>query len=204
MLVDEVEGTNQLVESCKTYLPSELFIMGQECLAYFNHFATFPFLNCVEISIQADLLLILTKLHEDLKAKRVDILSKFIVSIHGMSTPTLSSDLSKRNVDKMCISAASAVKLQCGREYGFSDAEKRATDLSIMAANKLEGLPTNNLVTVRDLLRFNRDAKLQKVGMDGSSKNIHNNMVLYKTKSEIKVDKISKKIAAILNQHEER
>ena len=93
MLVDEVEGTNQLVEFCKTYLPSELFIMGQECLAYFNHFATFPFLNCVEISIQADLLLILTKLHEDLKAKRVDILSKFIVSIHGMSTPTLSSDL---------------------------------------------------------------------------------------------------------------
>ena len=104
----------------------------------------------------------------------------------------------------MCISAASAVKLQCGREYVFSDAEKRATDLSIMAANKLEGLPTNNLVTVRDLLRFNREAKLQKVGMDGSSKNIQNNMVLYKTKSEIKVDKISKKIAAILNQHEER
>ena len=110
MLVDEVEGTNQLVESCKTYLPSELFIMGQECLAYFNHFVTFPFLNCVEISIQADLLLILTKLHEDLKAKRVDILSKFIVSIHGMSTPTLSSDLSKRIVDNMCISAATAVK----------------------------------------------------------------------------------------------
>ena len=156
------------------------------------------------MNTQADLLFTLPRLHEDLKAKTVDTLSKFIVSIHGMSTPALSSDLSRRIVDKMCISAAAAVKLKCGREYGFSDAEKRATDLSIMAVNKLEGLPTNNLVTVRDLLRFNREAKLQKVGMDGSSKNIQNNMVLYKTKSEIKVDKISKKIAEILNQHSMR
>ena len=110
MLVDEVEGTNQLVESCKMCLSSELFITELECLAYFNHFVTFPFLNCVEMSTQADLLFTLPKLHEDLKAKRVDTWSKFIVSIHGMSTPTLSSDLSKRIVDNMCISAATAVK----------------------------------------------------------------------------------------------
>ena len=110
MLVDEVEGTNQLVESCKMCLSSELFITELECLVYFNHFVTFPFLNCVEMSTQADLLFTLPKLHEDLKAKRVDTWSKFIVSIHGMSTPTLSSDLSKRIVDNMCISAATAVK----------------------------------------------------------------------------------------------
>lgn len=62
MLVDEVQGTNQLVESCKIYLSSELFITELECLAYFNHFVTFPFLNCVEMSIQADLLVTLPKL----------------------------------------------------------------------------------------------------------------------------------------------
>ena len=124
MLVYEVEGTNQLVESCKTYLSSELFITELECLVYFNHFVTSPFLNCVNVSNQAELLFIVPKLHEYLKAKRVGTLSKFIVSIHGMSTPTLSSDLSKRIVDKMCISAAAVVKLQCGREYAFSDAEK--------------------------------------------------------------------------------
>ena len=91
MLVDKVEGTNhQLVESCKIYLSSELFITELECLA---SFVTFPFQNCVEMSTQADPLFTLAKLHEDLKAKRVDTLSKFIVSIHGMSTPTLSSDL---------------------------------------------------------------------------------------------------------------
>ena len=125
-------------------------------------FNTFPFLNCVKMSTQADFLFTLSKLHEDLKAKRVDTLSKFIVSIHGMSTPTLSSDLSKRIVDKMCISAAAAVKLQCGREYGFFDAKKRATDLFTLAANELEGFPTNNLVTERDVSRFDREAQVTK------------------------------------------
>ena len=158
MLVDEVEGTNhQLVQSCKIYLSSELFIVELECLACFNHFVTFPFLNCVEMSSQADLLFTLAKIHKDLKAKRVDTLSKFIVSIHDMSTPTPSSDLSKRIVDKMCISAAAAVKLQCGREH---DTEKRAKDLSTLASNEFEGLPTNNLVTENDLSRLDRESQV--------------------------------------------
>ena len=50
MLLDEVQVTNQLTESCKIYLASDLFLMELECLAYCNHFVTFPFLNCVEVS----------------------------------------------------------------------------------------------------------------------------------------------------------
>ena len=94
-----------------------------------------------------------------------------------------------------------------GRECGFSEAEKRATDLSTLAANELEGLPTNNLVTERNLSRFDRDVQVGK-GRNRrfKAKNVRNNMVLYKTKSEIKADKISKKIAQfeILSQREER
>ena len=94
-----------------------------------------------------------------------------------------------------------------GRECGFSEAEKRATDLSTLAANELEGLPTNNLVTERDLSRFDRDAQVAK-GRNRrfKAKNVRNNMVVYKTKSEIKADKISKKIVQfeILSQREER
>lgn len=56
MLVDEVEGTTQLVESCKMYFSSELFVTELECLACFNHYVTFPFLNLIETSSQADLL----------------------------------------------------------------------------------------------------------------------------------------------------
>ena len=55
--------------------------------------------------------------------------------------------------------------------------------------------------------RFDRDAQVVKgKNRRFKAKNIRNNMVLYKTKSEIKVDKISKKIAQfeILSQREER
>ena len=105
----------------------------------------------------------------------------------------------------MCISAAAAVKLQCGREYSFFDAEKRATDLSTLAANELEGHPTNNPVIERDLSRFDREAQVAKSRYKNKNKakNIRNNMVMYKIKSEIKVDKISKKTAEILNQDRE-
>ena len=120
---------------------------------------TFPFLNSIETSSQTDLLVQLPALYKDLNDKKVDTLNKFVVSIHGMSTPTLSNDLSKKIIDKMCISAAAAVKLQCGREYGFSDGDKlRATDLSSLTEVELVGLPTNNLVNERDLYRFDREA----------------------------------------------
>ena len=133
----------------------------------------------------------------------MDKLSKFIVSIHGMSTQTLFSNLSKRIVDKMCISTAAAVKLQCGTEYCFSDAEKRATHLTTLAANELEGLSANSLVAERDLPRFDREAQVAKSRNRWfKAKKTRSNMVLYKTKYEMKVDKISQKIAEIFNQRE--
>ena len=46
--------------------------------------------------------------------------------------------------------------------------------------------------------------KLQKVGIDGSRLQIFKTIWCCVKKSEIKVDKISKKIPEILNQHEER
>ena len=63
----------------------------------------------------------------------------------------------------MCISAAGAINLQCGREYGFSTGEKlRAIDLSSFALEQLVGLPPNNLVTERDLSKFDREARVAK------------------------------------------
>ena len=69
MLVNEVEGTNQLVESCRIYFSSELFITELECLAYFNYYVTFPFLNCIEVTSKIQLLEILPKLYSDLRWK---------------------------------------------------------------------------------------------------------------------------------------
>lgn len=51
------------------FFPSELFMNELECLAYFNHFITFPFLNCVKTSSQAELLVILSQFYSDLSDK---------------------------------------------------------------------------------------------------------------------------------------
>ncbi|KAG1655467.1 NADH dehydrogenase [ubiquinone] 1 alpha subcomplex assembly factor 3 [Nymphon striatum] len=203
MVIDEVEGTIQLVESCRIYLPSELFITELECLAYFNHFVTFLFLNCVQISSQGQLLELLPKLHNDLIKGKIDTLQNYIVSIHGMPTPTLSNNLSTKIIEMMCATAASAVKLQCGREYGFSEVKLRATDLSLLSEKDLEGLPTNNLVAERDFSRFDREARVAKSrNRRFKAKNIQNNMVLYKCSKEIKIDKLSRTLAAILSCRE--
>ena len=162
MLVNETEGTNQLVESCRIYLSSKLFITELECLAYFNHYVTFPFLNCTEVSSQIQLIEILPKLYSDLTDGKIDTLQNYVVSVHGISSPVLTNNLSTKILKMMCTSAASAVKLQCGREYGFGDDKARATDLSLLNGSDLEGLPTNNLIAERDLSRFDREANLAK------------------------------------------
>ena len=162
MLVNEVEGTNQLVESCRIYFSSELFIIELECLAYFNRYVTFPFLNCIEVSSQIQLSEILPKLYSDLTDGKIDTLQNYVVSIHGMSSPVLTNNLSAKILKIMCTSAASAVKLQCGREYGIGDDIARATNRSLLNDSDLEVLPTNNLIAERDLSRFDRGANVAK------------------------------------------
>ena len=60
----------------------------------------------------------------------------------------------------MCLSAATTIELQCGREYGFSDGEKlRATDLSSLTSQELNDLPTN-IISEHDLSRLDRKARV--------------------------------------------
>ncbi|KAG1655098.1 CAAX prenyl protease 2 [Nymphon striatum] len=154
-------------------------------------------------SILCQLLELLPKLHNDLIKGKIETLQNYIVSIHGMPTPTLSNNLSTKIIAMMCATAASAVKLQCGREYGFSEVKLRATDLSLLSDKDLEGLPTNNLVAERDFSRFDREARVAKSrNRRFKAKNIQNNMVLYKCSKEIKIDKLSRTLAAILSCRE--
>ena len=205
MLLDEVQVTNQLVESCKIYLASELFITELECLAYFNHHVTFPFLNCVELSSQEELLDILPRLHQDLLVSNVGTLNKFVVSIRGMSTPKLTTETSQMIVKEMSAAAADAIKLQCGREYGFSDEPQRATDLSKLDSPAMAGLPTNNCISERDLSKFDKEALVSRCrNRRFRGKNIRNNMMLYKSKRAMKVDKVTKRITEVLAEREKK
>ena len=95
--LDETKATNQLVEACRIYLASEIFLTELEVLAFFNHHATFPFLNCVERSNQADLVKMLPKLFNDLLSGRTDTLNEFIIHIYHVNVvaPTRNQPTSK-------------------------------------------------------------------------------------------------------------
>ena len=73
------------------------------------------------------------------------------------------SELAKEILYLICVDAAYAVKLQCGREYEFAvDSQLlRATQLDKLIEDELFGLPTNNLSIERDLLNLAVSLKWQ-------------------------------------------
>ena len=152
-VIAEADHTNLLIQLCSLYLSSELFITELRALAYFNYHVTFPFLLCMERSSQTELLKILPSLYNDLLLKKVDTLKAFQLDIQRINIKE-PSELGLQ-ITNMCLSAAEAIKLQCGREYGFADGEEqRATVLATEESEKLVGLPTNNLITERDFSKF--------------------------------------------------
>ena len=65
-------------------------------------------------------------------------------------------------------SAASAGKLQLGVNMDIGENKVRAANLNLLNGNELEGLPTKNLKTERDLSRFDCEARLQRAGTEDS------------------------------------
>ena len=186
-------------------MESEVFLVELETLAFFNHNITFPFLDCIENSSQGELLIILPQLYNDLQNKKTDTLKDFIVNIHGVSIPQPTSDLAKKIIDMMCEAAAEGIKLQCGREYGFSESGEvpRATVLSSLSTNELEGLPSNNLSAERNLSIFDKRASkvTKSKNFKFTAKSIRNDMQLYKGKQNL-VDPLSRKVTKMLEERE--
>ena len=113
------------------------------------------FLNCIEVSSQIHLLEILPKLYsENWENKHYAKLCCFnswnVISCFDQQSI-------HKNLKMMCTSAASAVKLKCGREYML-----RAADVSLLNDSDLEGLPTNNLIAERDLSKSDRETNFEK------------------------------------------
>ena len=82
----------------------------------------------------------------------MDTLSQFQANMRKVTVKEPSSKLSNELLKLMCSSAADGIKLQCGREYGFSPEsdETRATDLTTLNRDKLLLIPTNNLLSIFD------------------------------------------------------
>ena len=77
-------------------------------------------------------------------AANMNTLREFSVVCKHLPIEEPDSELGKEIIKLMCIDAAEGIKLQCGREYGFSKSDARATQLDKLAPNELSGLPTNN------------------------------------------------------------
>ena len=146
IMLDEVTESNQLIEACKIYMSSKLFLTELPVLAYFNYCVSFPLLNCIEKSSQAELLETFPRLYADLENGNTSTLREFVIEIRRVPVKEPTSELGKKLIELMCIDAADGIMLQCGREYGFSIKESnRATNLSTLTKEQLKGLPTGNL-----------------------------------------------------------
>ena len=98
-VLDETYNNNLLVEACKLYSGSELFIRELEVLAFFNNHVTFSFLNCFENCNQKDLLDILPNLYHDLINNSTDTLSKYKLTKQHLNTQEPDSKLSQKMLD---------------------------------------------------------------------------------------------------------
>ena len=79
VILNKANKSNTLSEACKPYIESEYITAAWKALANFTYKVAMPFLNCVERSNQSDLVTILKKLYEDLKAGKMDTLKDFHV-----------------------------------------------------------------------------------------------------------------------------
>ena len=113
-------------------------------------------------SSQKDLLQIVLALYHNLADGKVHALGKHRVSFNHQPVTEPDSELLKKILYLMCVDAAYAVKLQCGREYGFADDSQlpRATQLDKLTEEELFGLPTNNLSTEKNFSKFSRLSEL--------------------------------------------
>ena len=130
ILLDETPNINQLVETCKLYITSDLFNTELGRLAYFNNKVTFPFLIMVKNTSQSYLLITLPKLYTDLTENNI------VVKLNGIKIKTPEGDLA--NHTKRCTK-----KLQRG-SY-FSVVEKM--DLTHFS-------PVSHFYTTKGFLTF--------------------------------------------------
>ena len=105
----------------------------------------------VEKSTQSDFVRILPSLYDELRQGKLSTLQAYVVNVRGIRIKKNSDALSHCILERMCEAAPDGIKLQCGREYGFADANKtlRASDISTMTDLQMQGLPTNNLEAER-------------------------------------------------------
>ena len=147
-----------------------------------------PFLNCVEVTDQMQLTQIIPMWYHDLSASKMDTLDNYTVTYNSLNIQEPERVLWNEILNLMCTDAALGIKLQCRREYVFSNDDVRATKLHKLNEGQLKGLPTNNLVSERDLSKFSPLSQVAKFcSYQFKAKGIRNDMTLWRA-NKVKKD----------------
>lgn len=206
MLLTETHLENLHTETAKLFIDCEFFLTELKALAYFSHSVTFPLLNCVAVCSQKELCEIFPKLYHDLKNGLTTTLKKYAVSYRHIKITAPNTELDKTLIKLFCEHAADAVKLQCGREYGFSEnLQPRGTELHKLSDAELADLPTDNVSAERNLAHFGRLSVVAKCrNKKFQTKGIRNDMTLYSNSNSLPIpDKHVMKIFKVLNYRED-
>ena len=206
-LLEKTKANNQLVQACRVYLECEFILIGLKVLAWFTYTITLPFLNMVEKTTQADLLHILPRLHNDLKAKRMDTLQNYHIE-YSFQPEEPVSPVELYILGEFCTKAAVDLATQRGKEYGFSTetgSAPRATVLTSLTEEDLEGLPSNNLDCERDLAKFDKLAARSAACSNRkfTAKGIRDEMTIFQSKA-VAVEKVTHNLVHILDEQEKK
>ena len=202
-VLENPRSNNVLVQACRLYINVDFILVALKCLAWFTKKVTLPFLNMCEMKEQSDLLKILPKLKDSLQSIKLDNLQDFEVD-YSFEVEEPQSPLGKHIIKEFCKKAAIDLTTQRGREYGFSEySEPRATDLTKLSKNQLDGLPTNNLDCERDLAKFDHLAKRSAScsSKKFTAKGIRDEITLLDC-NKSHIEKVTKSIKRILDKEE--
>ena len=201
-ILENPRSNNQLVQACELYTNNDFILVALKCMAWFTLKVTLPFLNMCELQKQSDLLPIMSQLKLDLESLKMNTLVEFEVDF-SFKVDEPDSVLTKHILEEFCKQAAIDLITQRGREYGFTEHEKsRATNINEIPKEQVDYMPVNILDCERDLVKFNQLAK--RSAMCSSKKfkaKPRDEMTLIQAEN-IKIEKITKNIAKVLDDEE--
>ena len=207
-ILNDTHLNNLLVCACKLYLENDYILAALKALSFLTYKVTMPYLNCIEICDQNDLVGengILKRLSDDLKDGKMDTLKDYHVEWKhvDMSKQQPDSPLDHLILEHMCHKAAAGIDLQCASEYWKDTANPRATQLHKLTYSELQNIPTENLCTERYLAQFGMLASLSAARSNKHFKalRIRDDMMFGKVQEQ-DVDKRSSSIMKSLDSME--
>lgn len=148
------------MEAVRLYFSVPFLKKTIKSVAIFSYNVTLPFLNFAEVGTQENFVNLLPLLYEDLLAGKIDTLVDYKVT-YKFKFDEVPDQLEQSMLDIFSRQAASNLLIARGKEYGIGEqaGKERGTKLYLMSKNDLCGLPTNNIISERELAAFDLQVK---------------------------------------------